>query len=273
MRLGISMNPPHSSPEEWEEKILELGLRTVIFPCRYDAPDSLIDRYAEICRAHDISIAEVGAWGNVLSPDPEIRCKAKQKCIRQLELADHVRARCCVNIVGTAGGEQWDGAYKCNFGAEAMKQAADSICEIISAVNPRHTCYTVEPMPWMIPTSPEEYLELIEKVNHPRFAVHMDIVNMLFTPERYFFNAEFMDRAFSVLKGRIRSCHIKDVKIGPKLTLHLDEVMCGDGNVDLKHYADLATAEDPDMPLVIEHLKEWDRYLESYKTLKRILAE
>ena len=272
MRLGTIDNPPHTSPDEWAEKLHFLGVRSVVLPCGENTPGALLDRYLAVCREMNWTIAEVGAWSNPCSKDPEEAEKSRNYCKRQLAFADHIGARCCVNIAGTNGGPQWDGPYLDNYGRDAIKRVRDSVCEIIDSVKPTRTFYTLEPMPWMIPDSPEQYLELIEAVSNERFAVHMDLVNMISSPKRYFFNRDFMDRSFRLLKGRIRACHVKDVKIGDKLTLHLSEVPCGEGNIDLRHYAELATAEDPDMPFLIEHLDSWNAYEASFRFLCKRLA-
>lgn len=269
MRLGISMNPAHSSPVEWAEKLTAIGVNSVILPCSGETPDKVLDQYVQVCRDYGLQIAEVGAWRNVLAADPAQRKENLNYCKRQLAMADYVGARCCVNISGT-NGERWDGPYKSNYGADAMKRVVESVQEIIDSVKPQRTFYTLEPMPWMIPDSPEQYLEVMEKVDRKAFAVHMDIVNMIASPERYFFNGDFMEKAFKLLKGKIRACHLKDVLIGETLTLHLSEVSCGKGGLDLKRYMDLAMAEDPEMPLLIEHLNDWDLYLEALQTVRQL---
>jgi len=35
------------------------------------------------------------------------------------------------------------------------------------------------PMPWMIPTGPKDYAKLIDEIDRDRFAVHMDVINMI----------------------------------------------------------------------------------------------
>lgn len=273
MRPGTAVNPPHTSPDEWAEKLRALGVRSVVLPCGENTPGALLDRYLALCREMDWTIAEVGAWCNPCSPDSAEAEKNRNCCKRKLAFADHIGARCCVNIAGTSGGPQWDGPYLENYGSEAMKRVRDTVCDILESVNPAHTFYTLEPMPWMIPDSPEQYLELIEAVGREDFAVHMDLVNMISSPKKYFFNRDFMDRCFRLLKGRIRACHVKDVRIGGKLTLHLNEVPCGEGNLDLRHYAELATMEDADMPFLIEHLSSWDAYEKSFRLLSAHLKE
>ena len=41
-------------------------------------------------------------------------------------------------------------------------------------------------MPWMIPDSPDENLQLIKDVNRKAFAVHLDFVNMINSPKDIF---------------------------------------------------------------------------------------
>ena len=124
MRLGISMNPAHSSPVEWAEKLTAIGVNSVILPCSGETPDKVLDQYVQVCKDYDLQIAEVGAWRNVLAADPTQRRENLDYCKRQLTMADYVGARCCVNISGTSG-ERWDGPYKSNYGADAMARVVE----------------------------------------------------------------------------------------------------------------------------------------------------
>jgi sugar phosphate isomerase/epimerase len=67
-----------------------------------DADAETVDAYA--AASADVVIAEIGAWSNPLSPDERTRATALKLCKRRLELADRVRARCCVNIARSRGG-------------------------------------------------------------------------------------------------------------------------------------------------------------------------
>lgn len=271
MRLGVNFTPPHSSPGEWGEKIASLGLATVVFPCDENASDAKIDAYLRICEERGFTVAEVGAWTNPLSPDPDEAARATELCKRRLAFADRVGARCCVCTAGMRRGRELAGPLVGDFSRHAVEIVAESVRGIIDAVKPARTYYTLEPVAWMMPSTPEQYLELIETVDRERFAVHMDLVNMLTSPERFYGNAAFAEKCFELLAGRIRACHVKDAKLGAGAVFHVQEAVCGDGIVDLRRYADLATAEDPDMPFLVEHLNDWDAYVESTERLKRIL--
>ena len=59
-----------------------------------------------------------------------------------------------------------------------------TVREIIDAVKPVRTFYTLETMPWMYPDSAHSYLELIRAIDRERFAVHLDVVNLVCSPQR-----------------------------------------------------------------------------------------
>ena len=120
----------------------------------------------------------------------------------------------------------------------------------------------------MIPTGPEDYLRLIEEVNRDRFAVHMDIINMTNSADRYFNAEEFVDKCASLLGNRIRSCHIKDVHLNEKYTLQLEECAPGCGEFPLKYYVQKMNEIDPDMPIILEHLNTDEEYIKYMEYIK-----
>ena len=130
----------------------------------------------------------------------------------------------------------------------------------------------LEPMPWMVPDGPAEYRQLINDVQRTAFAVHMDVVNMISTPQRYFFNTEFIKECFDLLGTDIKSCHLKDIKLEPFLTFNLKERACGNGNLDIVSYVRSVNRLDPDMPLLIEHLSSEEEYTASMTYVKALLA-
>ena len=271
MRLGISSSLEHSSPAEWAEKQANLGCRSVVFPLNCESDEALIESYVKEAKAKDLQIAEVGIWRNAMAPDLTERKTAMDYSIGQLKLADKIGARCCVNVIGSTG-ERWDGPYKENFSQKTWDAAVRMIQEIIDEAKPQNTYFTIEPMPWMYPTSPEEYVKLIEAVNRDRFAVHMDVINMITSPERYFFPEKFVEHCFELLGDRIRSCHLKDIMLGQEYTFRLSECPCGTGTFCFERYAELAHQADPEMPMIIEHLNSDQEYYDSFAYMKKRLG-
>jgi len=267
MRLGLSTNFNEGSAEKWAAKMVSLGCKSVVFPLDCKASDSDIDAYVAAAKANDLLIAEVGIWRNGIDRREEERKKNFSYSIGQLALADRIGARCAVNVAG-ARGARWDGGYKENFSEEVWKMTVDYVQRVIDAVQPKNTYFTLEPMPWMVPTGPQEYLKLIEEVNRDNFAVHMDIINMINCPERYFFHEEFLEETFDLLGDKIKSCHLKDIKLLDGFTFQLQECACGEGAFNLDKYADLADKYDVDMPMIIEHLSSDDEYVKNIKYVK-----
>lgn len=272
MKLGIASALSHETPVQWAEQLKELGCESVVFPlCCNDNRDR-ISAYVESAGENGLTIAEVGIWNNMLDADPEKRKRNTDFNIRQLILADEIGAVCAVNIAGTPHGPRWDGGYRENFSDETFEMTVEAISYILRQANVKNTFFCIESMPWMIPSGPEEYLRLIKAVNHPRFAAHLDLVNMITSPRRYFFNDEFIRECFELLKGHIRSCHLKDIALKEEFTFQLKECAVGDGALDIELYSELASRENPDMPMIIEHLSTDKEYIESFRYTKNRLS-
>ena len=68
------------------------------------------------------------------------------------------------------------------------------------------------------------------------------------------------------------SCHLKDILLKPEYTFQLQECACGEGTLDINLYAQLATAENPCMPMIIEHLTTDEAYVMSVQYVKDRLS-
>lgn len=268
MRIGLASPLKHDSPEHWAKRHKELGCGCVNFPLNCNSDKELVSRYVQAAKENDLIIAEVGIWNNMLDADEEKRKAAIDYNIRQLIFADEIGAVCAVNIAGTPHGPRWDGGYRENFSPETFDMTVETIKYILKQANPKKAFFSIESMPWMIPSSPKEYLELLKRVDHPNFVAHLDIVNMITSPRRYFFNDEFLKECFSLLKGRICSCHVKDIKLLEEFTFQLKECPVGEGTLDLKLFSKLADEENPDMPMIIEHLNTDEEYLNALAVFK-----
>ena len=272
MYLGISSHLEHSDPQDWASKHVALGLKSVNFPATVLDGEEKVMAYKKAADDAGLVIAEVGVWRNTLAADMSERRKWIDYAVQQLRMADAVGAECCVNVVGTPYGPRWDGGYRDNFSPQLWKMAVAMIQEIIDTAKPKHTRFSIESMPWMIPSSPDEYLRLIEDVDRTEFGTHLDVVNMITSPRRYFFNDEFLHECFEKLKGTICSCHLKDVRLKEEYTFQLEECACGNGILDLELYARLADAENPRMPMIIEHLTTDEEYEASVKYVQKRLG-
>ena len=215
MLLGGTVAGHYSTPEEWEQLLKQSRFKAVTAPFTCHTPEAEIEGYVSAAQLQGAVIAEVGVWRNLFDPDPYKAAANMDYAKRQLALADEWGIPCCVNIVGTESKLGWDAADKSNFTPETYEKIIFSIRNIIDSVKPDRAFYCIEPMPWMVPDSPEAYVRLIRDVDRKQFGAHMDFVNMINCPRRYL-NAEgFIDECFRTLAPYIKSTHLKDTRMHP----------------------------------------------------------
>lgn len=263
MRIGGGIEREYHNPEEWVRLVKDLGYSAVLCPVDSSSDRATRRDYLRAAQREDLLIGEVGVWRNCLSKNDRERKAALEYAKAQLALADEMGASCCVNILGSRSKTAWDGFCAENYDADVYAMAVDGIREIIDEVTPRHTYYTIEPMPWMMPDSPEAYLKLIRDVARDGFAVHLDFVNMINCPERYCKSTEFIKHCFDLLGPFICSIHGKDVLMEQAYTTLIHETMPGKGTLDYKKILAMVEKLGPDMPLFVEHLPDYETYREA----------
>lgn len=280
MRLGGPLFQPYTDPDAWIAALKAKQYGAAPCPVGPDADDEAIEAFADAAEAAGIVIAEVGAFGpNPLSPHADIRRAAIAATQQRLLLAEKIGARCCVNIAGSRSDDRetpglWDSPHPDNLSQETFELIVETVREIIDGVMPKRTCYSLEPMPWVLPDSPETYLRLIEAIDRPnQFAVHLDPVNLVTSPRLAFHSAELIERCFKLLGPHIRACHAKDIAIEHKLTVHMNEVRPGLGLLDYKALLRGIESLGPDTPLILEHLPTEAEYDKASLYIRSVAAE
>jgi sugar phosphate isomerase/epimerase len=269
MRLGGPVFSNSSDPDSWLFALQHYGYSAAYCPLSSEDDPATIQVYTKAAQKANVVIAEVGVWNNPLSPDEPTRRDALAKCQTQLALADEIDARCCVNVAGSRG-QQWDGPHPHNLTADTFDLIVETVRVIIDAVKPKRTFYTLEPMPWMYPDSADSYLALIKAIDRQQFAVHLDPVNLVSSPQRFHNNGLLIKECFEKLGPYIKSCHGKDIVLAEKLTVHLDEVRPGLGNLDYGVFLQELDKLDPDTPLMVEHLKTEEEYVSAAAYIRSV---
>lgn len=272
MRLGGPLFGSYNDPEEWLTLLSKYAYSAAYCPVDSSADNETVKAYEIAARKRDIVIAEVGAWSNPLSPNPEVRHSAIEQCKKQLDLAERIGALCCVNIAGSRG-EKWDGPCEKDLTEETFEMIVETVREIIDTVKPVRTFYTLETMPWMYPDSPDSYLGLIKAIDRKQFAVHLDIVNMINSPQRYFFNNQFIKECIEKLGPYIKSCHAKDVIMSEDFNVHIYQVRPGVGRLDYKTMIRELEKVSSDIPLMMEHLETEEEYILAGEYIRSMARE
>ena len=258
LRLGGPTFGKFDGPDKWVQAVRKLGYNAAYCPVGAREKDDVVKAYSRAAKKADIIIAEVGAWSNPISPDEKTRRQALAKCRSQLALADRIGANCCVNISGSRG-TRWDGPSPKNLTEETFDIIVETTRAIIDDVKPTRTFFTLETMPWAYPDSPDSYLRLLKAIDRRQFAVHLDPVNLICSPQRYFNNGRLISECFRQLGPHIKSCHAKDILLSTKLTTHLDEIRPGLGGLDYAVFL-RELSKFPDIPLMLEHLPNAEEY-------------
>jgi sugar phosphate isomerase/epimerase len=270
MRLGGPLFEPYLEPDGWVTALKRSEYRAAYCP---DLKGGYTPKdFANAARAADIVIAEVGVWNNPLSRDDGARKEALRLCQEKLTLADEIGAACCVNIAGSRG-SKWDGPHPDDLTPETFELIVETVRAIIDAVKPKRTFYTLETMPWMYPDSTESYLQLVNAIDRPSFAVHFDPVNLICSPQRYFSNAALIGEFIAVLGPRIKSVHAKDIILRDHLTTHLDEIRPGLGALNYRNLLRELNHLDVNLPLMIEHLPGEDEYRQATAYIRSVAAD
>ena len=267
IRLG---GPVFNAPKDPEALALahrKLGYRAAYCPGVGLGERERIRDISKAFSKHDVVIAEVGRWVNLMDRDAAKREANLKKVTEGLALAEAVGARCCVDIAGSFSRDAWYGPHPDNLSQEFFDRAVENARKIIDAVKPRRAKFCYEMMGWALPDSADSYLRLIKAVDREGFAVHLDPCNIVNSPGRFYRNTDLLNECFDKLGRWIASCHAKDLLWEVEMNVHFREVTLGEGSLDYATYLRRLAALPADVPLMIEHMKGAEEYDKSRRYL------
>ena len=267
IRMGGPVFGAPADPEGIALAHKKLGYRAAY--CPGVAPNDK-ERIRDITAAfakHDVIIAEVGRWCNLMDADPAKRAANLKTVTEGLALAEAVGARCCVDIAGSYNRRSWDGPDPENLSQKHFDETVENARKIIDAVKPKRAKFCFEMMGWMTPDSPDAYLKLIKAVDRDAFGVHLDPCNLINSPARFYRNTDLLNECFDKLGPWIASCHAKDLAWEKEMNIHFREVTLGAGSLDYTTYLKRLAALPGDVPLMIEHMKNAEEYDKSRRWL------
>jgi sugar phosphate isomerase/epimerase len=260
VRLGGPIFAKTDDPEELAQAHVKLGYRAAYCPNVPLADSVRIAAVAEAFKKHDVVIAEVGCWVNLLDSNPEAQQTNRKRVIDGLALAEAVGALCCVDIAGSFSSTHWYGPHPDNLSSRFFDLAVENARTIVDAVKPRRAKFCYEMMGWSIPDSADSTLKLIKAIDRQAFAVHLDPCNLINCPERFYRNTVLLNECFDKLGRWIVSCHAKDLTWDIEMNVHFREVRPGLGSLDYKTYLDRLARLLQNPPLMLEHLPNAEEY-------------
>ena len=260
LRLGGPSFAKTDDPEELALLHRKLGYRAAYCPKVSLNDSARIKALADAFAKHDVVIAEVGRWVNLLDADAEKRNKNIQTVSDGLALADEIGALCCVDIAGSFSATSWFGPHPDNLTPRFFDAAVENARKIIDAVKPKRAKFSYEVMGWAMPDSPDCYVRMIKAVDRKAFAAHLDPCNMVNSPEKFYRNADLLNECFDKLGRWIVSCHAKDLTWDVEMNVHFREVAPGKGSLDYATYLKRIARLPHTPPLMLEHLAKPEEY-------------
>lgn len=273
VRLGGPIFLKSTDPRDLAREHRRLGYSAAYCPNAKAEDSALIKAIVDGFAAEDVVIAEVGAWKNMLSVDAAERKANMEYIASRFALAEAVGARCCVTIAGSYNPKSWFGPHPKNFSKEFFDATVENVRTLVDGLKPKRTRFVIEMMGWSVPDSPDEYVRLLKAVDRKGFGVHLDPCNGINSPERFYRNAAFIEECFRKLGPQIVSCHAKDLDWNIEMNVHFREVIPGRGEIDYRPYLRGLAALPHQPPLMLEHLKTAEEYLEGATHIRKVAAE
>ena len=229
------------------ERCRELGLATVQL-----ARDRLDECLANPEVAAGVDVCAVGAYRNLVAPDPRERRANLDFVRRCFELATELGAWAVSTHAGTLHpSEEWADVPE-NAGEEAWRTLLDSVEQLLPAAESAGTVLALEGSVTSVLRTVARTLELLDRFPSPHLQLVCDPYNYVsraLLPAQETLARELFERfepAFVV-------AHVKDV--GPEgAEVSTPEV--GTGVFEQQPYFEFLRTRRPDLPLILEHLDE-----------------
>jgi sugar phosphate isomerase/epimerase len=257
MRLGGPVFKKTNNVQELIAEHRRLGFGAA-YCTNYIAGKTEREEYKAAFHEADIVLAEYGAYCiNILDTNPAIRQRNIDELCDRLRKADEMGVACCVMHGGSVETGGWGTANPENLSERSFVKTVEIIQSIVDQVQPKITKLVLETESYLLPDGPEEYKRLLDAIDRPAVAVHLDPVNIIASPRRFYYNGDFLRQCFAILGSRIISCHAKDLNMAPVYpTVRIDETFVGDGVLDYNTYLTEILKCRVQPTLMVEHLNE-----------------
>ena len=162
--------------------------------------------------------------------------------------------------------------HRDNHASPTIDRLIDSLKQVCAAAEGEGVtigleCHVISPL-----DSPRRVREVIEGVGSPALRYNADPVNFIASFADAYDTRTVLHRIFDELGQYTVSAHVKDVRLGDRLVVHIDECAPGEGIFDLAEFMRLYERHNPDGFALIEHLP--DESIQAAKqALDAVMAE
>ncbi len=248
------------------------GLSAIPAPGGYhEWSDEECSAYGAEASRLDIVIGECGYWANLLVRDAETQAARIEDVRARLVKAEALSCGSVVSLVGSAhssGGAAAPDAY--NYTQACKKEFREVVLRILDGLRLERTKYIIEPWHNTFFYRPADIAEFIDRVDHPAFGLHLDLMNMI-SQQTFYDTTRLAHETFATLSDHVASVHLKDAQVdNSHHWVKWDEVDIGDGVMDYGAYLTGLAALDDDMPCYCEHMSEERQYALNFARLHHL---
>lgn len=266
-------------PEVLAREHVRLGYTAAFCPDCKPGDTARVNAIRKAFADAGVLIAEVGAWRNMMTPDAAAHKTNLDYVMQQLQLADELGVKCCVDIAGSFDGTTLSGPHPKNLSKEFFDGTVENCRKILDGVKPKVAKFSIEMKAWDVPDGPDSYLALLRAIDRGTFGVHIDICNIVNSPARYYNNTALIKETFQKLGKWVLSCHAKDLKWTPQVNVNFTEVPAGQGGIPgqpgtgIDYRAYIAEVSKAGVPLMQEHWNTNEEFQSGAQYIRKIATE
>jgi sugar phosphate isomerase/epimerase len=262
MRAGVVGLLPHRPGEITPERVrvlTDLGFTgaSISLGTPGEVAEADLAQARDVLAASGVRIAQVNAnYPPLVHPDQAERARAiglVQQACRAASTLDSVY------LLVRSGSVNLGGNYfphRENHTPATADRLIDSLRQISSVAEQEGVTLGLECHVITTLESPERVRQIIEAVGSPALRYNADPVNFVSSFRDAYDTTSLLHRVFDQLGPYIVSAHVKDVCLGNRLVVHIDEGAPGEGIFDLETFMTLYERQLPDGYALIEHLPD-----------------
>jgi sugar phosphate isomerase/epimerase len=222
-----------------------------------EVPEADLRHAREVLAAGGIRVAQANAsYPPLVHPDAAARGRAVELVKRACAQAATLDA---VYLLVRSGSVNLGGNYyphRENHSQETADRLIDSLRRVARAAEAEGVVLGLECHVITTLESPERVRQIIDAVGSPALRYNADPVNFVASFADAYDTTAVLHRVFEHLGPFVVSAHVKDVRLGDRLVVHIDECAPGEGIFDLTAFMRLYEAQLPDGYALIEHLPD-----------------
>ena len=249
------------SIEELADRVAGHGLRSVVLDTYPGLDIDLTAPSAAHCRRiraafehAGVSIAAVGAYQNLVHPDPQERQKVYDRMNGMVRLCEGIGSPMVCTETGSfhPNGGDWEPS---NLTDRAIDLLAQYVAPLLDVCRRSGVTLSLEPYVMTVTWSADRLATFIDRVGRERVQAVYDPAGIL-TRVTLDDQEPFLRESFRAIEPHLGLVHVQDVTPATKIENHFNWQGAGTGVIDYPLFLDLVAGSGYEGPLILEFLRE-----------------